>query len=84
MPWGYETILTIKRANITTNDLIGTMIYWVVFVGMLCVPPHRLQGFFLASFIGVSLTIIGMFIWAMAANHGAGDLVAPTLKLSSG
>ncbi|PKS11151.1 hypothetical protein jhhlp_002912 [Lomentospora prolificans] len=73
-----------EGANITTNDLIGTMIYWVVFVGMLCVPPHKLQGFFLASFIGVSLTIVGMFIWAMAANRGAGDLVAPTLKLSTG
>ncbi|EXJ84746.1 hypothetical protein A1O3_05418 [Capronia epimyces CBS 606.96] len=73
-----------ESANVTTQDLIGTIIYFVVFVALIMVRPYKLQPFFLVSFVGVILTILGMFIWAMAKNHGAGDLVTPTLKLGTG
>ncbi|KAK5174870.1 uncharacterized protein LTR77_000006 [Saxophila tyrrhenica] len=71
-------------AHITTKDFIGTMIYFVIFTALMFVKPYKLQPFFITSFIGVSLTILGMFIWAMAVNGGVGDVVAPTAALSTG
>ena len=72
-----------KSANITTQDFIGTILYYIIFVALLFVKPYKLKPFFIVSFWGVVHTILGMFIWAMAANGGAGDLVAPTKALSS-
>jgi len=71
-------------AHITTKDFIGTMIYFVIFTSLMFVKPHKLQPFFVVSFVGVSITILGMFIWAMAVNGGVGDVVAPTAELSTG
>ncbi|KAH8674590.1 permease for cytosine/purines, uracil, thiamine, allantoin-domain-containing protein [Tricladium varicosporioides] len=71
-------------ANITTADLTGTIIYICFFVPLLLIKPYKLHKFFMFSFFGVITTILGMFIWAMAANRGAGDLVAPAKKLSTG
>ena len=54
----------------------------VVFYGVLIIPPFRMNVFFRVSFVAVVITIISMFIWAMAANHGAGNMVAPGKNLS--
>jgi NCS1 family nucleobase:cation symporter-1 len=70
-------------ANITTANLIGMIIYMVVFFGVLFIPAFKMHTFFRVSFVAVIITIVGMFIWAMAANHGAGNLVAPSQDLSS-
>ncbi|KAK3314112.1 permease for cytosine/purines, uracil, thiamine, allantoin-domain-containing protein [Apodospora peruviana] len=72
-----------ESANITTKDFIGTIIYFVFFVALLFVKPYKLQSFFLVSFVGVTLTMLGMFIWALAANKGAGNLVAPPVAISA-
>ncbi|RFU32336.1 hypothetical protein B7463_g3976, partial [Scytalidium lignicola] len=73
-----------KSANITTADLVGTIIYMCIFVPILCIKPYKLRVFFMVSFFAVTTTILGMFIWAMATNHGAGNLVAPIEKISKG
>lgn len=70
-------------ARITTKDFIGTIIYYVIFVGLIFVKPYKLHRFYLVSFVGVTTTIFGTFIWAMASNGGAGDLVAPETELST-
>ncbi|EXJ83331.1 hypothetical protein A1O1_06952 [Capronia coronata CBS 617.96] len=71
-----------SSSNITTQDLIGTILFFLVFLGVLLVPPYKMYNFFRVSFCAVVTTILGMFIWAMAANHGAGNLVEPAKKLS--
>lgn len=68
----------------TTADLIGTILYWIVFVGVLTIPPYKLNRFFLCSFFACIATIIGMLIWALSANGGPGDLLAPKKTLSKG
>ncbi|KAF4636900.1 hypothetical protein G7Y89_g1177 [Cudoniella acicularis] len=73
-----------KSANITTADLTGTIIYMCFFVPLLLIKPYKVDKFFTASFFSVIATILGMFIWAMAANHGARNLVAPAKTLSTG
>lgn len=72
-----------ESSNITTKDFIGTVIYFCVFVPLLWVKPYKMQKFFLVSFIGVLCTIVGMFIWAMAASGGGGSLITPTQELST-
>ncbi|KAB5578065.1 hypothetical protein GE09DRAFT_1088381 [Coniochaeta sp. 2T2.1] len=66
-----------NSANVITEDFIGTMIYFVFFLALMFVKPYKLQPFCLVSSAGVYYTIIGIFIWSVAANHGAGNLVSP-------
>lgn len=53
----------------------------IIFYGVLLIPPYKLNWFFRLSFVAVALTGCGTFIWAMAANHGAGPMVPPGKKL---
>ncbi|RDW78166.1 uracil permease-1 [Coleophoma crateriformis] len=71
-------------SNVTTANLVGTILYMCIFVPLMFVKPYKLHYFFMVSFGAVVATILGMFIWAMSANRGAGNLVAPVTKLSTG
>ncbi|OAA55850.1 uracil permease [Niveomyces insectorum RCEF 264] len=71
-----------ESANITTADLIGTVIYMVVFYGVLYIPAYKMNTFFRVSFVAVLITIVSMFIWAMSANHGVRNVVAPGTHLT--
>lgn len=75
--------LSYPSANITTADLIATVLYMVCFYAVLLIPPYKMNIFFRISFVAVVLTIVGTFIWAMVANHGAGPMVAPGKQLSN-
>ena len=72
-----------NSANITTPELIGTIVYMVIFYCFLFVPPYKLPIFFRISFYMVLTTIVGMFIWAMVTNKGPGNLLRPTTELSA-
>lgn len=63
--------------------MIGTVVYMVIFYGVLLIKPYKMTMFFRVSFAAVVTTILGMFIWAMAANGGAGSMVPPGTKLSN-
>lgn len=68
-------------ANITTADLIATVLFMIVFYGVLLIPPYKMNIFFRVSFGAVSATIVGTFIWAMVANHGVKEMVPPGEQL---
>ncbi|KAI0473054.1 permease for cytosine/purines, uracil, thiamine, allantoin-domain-containing protein [Xylariaceae sp. FL0804] len=55
---------------ITTQQLIGFVIYIVVFTSLMFVHPSRLQPFIYFSQWVVNFTILGVFIWALSANGG--------------
>lgn len=60
------------------------IIYMVIFVPLLFVPAHKLQPALVFSTASVCATILGMFIWAMSSNHGAGNLVSPGIPIDKG
>ncbi|RDW84988.1 uracil permease-3 [Coleophoma cylindrospora] len=73
----------------TTFIFCGIQSYWgglAIHVILAAIFPsyHHMRNTLPAGFGAVVATILGMFIWAMSANRGAGNLVAPVTKLSTG
>ena len=71
-----------ESASITTNELIGFIIYVAVFVPLLFIHPSKLQPYLIYSFVVVTPTIIGLFAWAVGSNHGAPSLIKSTKVLT--
>lgn len=71
-----------ESAAIQTNELIGFVIYFVVFTGLLFIHPSKLQPYLMFSFVCVALTMTGLFAWAVGTNHGASNLIHSTKKLT--
>lgn len=72
-----------ESADITTNELIGFVIYIIVFIPLLFIHPSKLQPFLTFSFAAVAATIVGMFVWAVGSNGGAGELISPNKSIST-
>lgn len=72
-------------ASITTNELIGFIIYVAVFIPLLFVHPSKLQKYLVFAFVCTAATIVGLFAWAVGTNGGAGpsNLSSSTTPLSS-
>jgi NCS1 family nucleobase:cation symporter-1 len=71
-----------ESAAITTNQLVGFIIYIIVFTPMMLIHPSKLNKYLWVAFGAVLATIVGLFIWAVASNHGA-SVAPPELKISS-
>ena len=71
-----------ESAAIATNELIGFIIYVVVFIPLLFVHPSKLLAYIIYRFAAVVATIVGLFAWAEGNNHGAPTLISSTTPLA--
>jgi len=69
-------------AQIETNQLIGFIIYIVLFTPLMMIHPSKLQPVLWAAFFAVSATMFSMFVWAVASNHGA-SVLPPTKTITA-
>ncbi|KKZ64605.1 hypothetical protein EMCG_09501 [[Emmonsia] crescens] len=63
-----------ESSHLTTNDFIGMIIWYAVFIPLCLIPPERLQKPFAISFVLFTSSCIGILIWAVKAAHGAGSM----------
>lgn len=71
-----------ESAGIDTQQLIGFVIFIIVFTSLMFIHPTKLQPLLFFSQIMIGLTILGLFIWAMAKNGGA-SILPPAKEISS-
>lgn len=71
-----------ESAHVDTASLVSFFIFLAVFAPMLLVAPERLQVPFRVGFVMIPCTVIGMLVWALSANRGAGALIhtGPTMQ----
>ncbi|ETS72917.1 hypothetical protein PFICI_15309 [Pestalotiopsis fici W106-1] len=69
-------------SGITTKQLIGFIIYIVIFTSMMFIHPSKLSRHVWISQVWVTITMFGLFIWAMSQNHGA-SFLAPSKTISA-
>lgn len=69
-------------SGITTKQLIGFIIYIVIFTSMMFIHPSKLSRYVWISQAWVTITMLGLFIWAMSHNHGA-SFLGPSKVISS-
>lgn len=72
-----------RSSAITTKELLGFLIYFVFYVPIVFVPPHKIYRFLYPNFLVICVTFAGILGWAIRSNGGPGDLVAPAFELTS-
>lgn len=70
-------------AAINTQQLIGYIIYLVIFTILLFIHPSKLQPLLFISFVGVSMTFIGLFAFCVGSNGGNASLITPSKTIDS-
>ncbi|KZP26398.1 NCS1 family nucleobase:cation symporter-1 [Athelia psychrophila] len=61
-------------SHIATNDLIGTLIWYLLYIPLILIPPERLQRSFAVSAVALTCTLLGLTIWSVHTNGGGGPL----------
>lgn len=81
---------TIPTPSAQTNQHITFLVilYHIVFLGVMWLPPEKLHRPFQVSFIGFTFVILGLVIWSTHTAGGAGqyfasDYQAPTVLAGS-
>lgn len=70
-------------ANMTTKQFVGWVIYNLLTIPMLWLPPEKTKRmFYIMNSISL-VTLIGIFIWAMSEAGGAGPLVSQPAATTS-
>jgi NCS1 family nucleobase:cation symporter-1 len=72
-----------ESAAITTNQLVGFIVYIIIFTPLMLIHPSKLHRFLWIAFGAVLATIWGLFIWAVASNGGASLAALPKVEISS-
>jgi NCS1 family nucleobase:cation symporter-1 len=71
-------------AAITTQDLIGFLIYCAVYTPILWViKPYQLRLGLYPTFVATIASFTGILIWALVSNGGAGDLLTSATQLTT-
>lgn len=71
--WDYP----LANGTMQMKDFIGFILYHIVFLGVMWMPPEKLHRPFQVSFAGFTLTILGLLIWSTHTAGGAGPYFAP-------
>ena len=61
-------------SHITTQDLVGVVLWYIFYIPIVLVPPERLQKVFIASSIAFGATMIGLLAWSVPKAGGGGPL----------
>lgn len=70
-----------ESAAITTQQLIGFILYLCAFIPLMFVHPSKLQPILIVGFVGVLATMIGLFAWAVG-SAGSTHVIAPAKAIS--
>ncbi|KAF2094737.1 NCS1 nucleoside transporter family protein [Rhizodiscina lignyota] len=71
-------------AHMDTRQFIGWVIFNVLMIPILYVPPERIKWIVLWMNVVSAITLICMMIWALSAAHGAGPLLSAPATVQSG
>jgi nucleobase:cation symporter-1, NCS1 family len=71
-------------AAITTKDLIGFLVFSAIYTPVLwIIKPHQLRLGLYPAFIMTFGTFVGIMAWALVANGGPGELLAPVIPITT-
>ncbi|ODV97464.1 hypothetical protein PACTADRAFT_49185 [Pachysolen tannophilus NRRL Y-2460] len=72
----YATWDTFDDKNgITSADFVGLMIYMILFIPCIMIPPEKIQTFFRITFVLVFGAMFGILGWAIKTAGGAGAML---------
>lgn len=69
------------NANMDTKQFIGWVIFNVLMIPLLYIPPEKYKKVVLYMNVVSVITLISMMIWALSAAHGGGPLLSESSTL---
>ncbi|KAJ5825195.1 hypothetical protein N7474_002333 [Penicillium riverlandense] len=63
-----------QSQGITTNGMVGYLIFWIIQFPFLCMHPNRLRWLFVVKTAIVPIAWIAILIWAFVAEKGGGNI----------
>lgn len=73
-----------ESQGITTNGMVGFLIFWLVQFPFLCLHPNRLRWLFTVKSVLVPIAWIAILIWAFVAEKDGGGIFAQQKASVSG
>lgn len=71
-------------ANMTTSQFTGWIVYNLITIPLLYIPPEKTKRLLVVSNIVSFFTLLSIMIWALSAAHGAGPLLSQPARVASG
>lgn len=71
-----------ESSGIELNTFIGLIIFAAVSYVLLLIPPERYRKPFVVGSVLITITVISIFIWALAKEGGGGPLLSHPSELS--
>lgn len=71
-------------SNLTTKELVGWIVYQVLTIPMLYLPPDQTKRLYYVMNIVSFITLLSMMIWALSAAHGGGPLLSEPASVAAG
>ncbi|TVY78355.1 Transporter aclS [Lachnellula suecica] len=73
-----------ESANMTTTQFVGWVVYNLITIPMLYLPPDKTKKLFIVMNAISLVTLVSIMIRALSAAHGAGPLLSATATATSG
>jgi len=73
-----------ESANMTTTQFVGWVVYNLITIPMLYLPPDKTKRLFVTMNAISLVTLVSIMVWALSAAHGAGPLLSAPATASSG
>jgi NCS1 family nucleobase:cation symporter-1 len=73
-----------ESAHMTTSEFVGWVVYNLITIPMLYLPPDKTKKLFITMNTISFVTLVSIMIWALSAAHGAGPLLSAPATASSG
>ncbi|KAJ7465101.1 NCS1 nucleoside transporter family [Mycena latifolia] len=65
-----------ETAAMETNDCIAMMIFWVISLPLLTIPPENYRILFRYATISITVSVFAIFVWAVSKEGGGGPFVS--------
>ncbi|KAJ7082975.1 NCS1 nucleoside transporter family [Mycena epipterygia] len=77
----WPSFLTMKNTlpestAMETNDCIAMIVFWVISLPLLAVPPEYYKTPFRYATLSITVTALAMLVWALAKEGGGGPLIS--------
>lgn len=81
--WKHQPNKFSASSNITHQDFLGVVLWYLAYIPLVLVPPERLQRPFVLSSAAFGATLIGLLAWAVPTAGGGGPLFKTVNTASS-
>ncbi|GAA5948563.1 hypothetical protein JCM21900_005172 [Sporobolomyces salmonicolor] len=71
-----------ENLGITTQEMVGFLLLWLVQAPLACIPVYRLKTFFSIKAYISMIAFLALFVWSLVVTKGKGQIIAGPMDSS--